>query len=628
ITIAYPVGSIGKDYDAVGNIIQLRNVGIGLGDITDRTYDALNRVITETINYGLFTKTIFYTYDPVGNIIELIDPDGLNIIYNYNGVNQLIDATGPYAGITDMLYDPLGNNIQTDLPNGEWNSSNYDNIYRLTDKTTRDPLNSVIFMYDYTYNAIGQILNVNKNGLLEANYNYNTVNWLTNAVYPSAGQNIQYSYDPVGNRITQDDNGNITSFTYNTENRVLTQTFPNLATIVYTYDNNGNVVQTSSIWGVVSYDYDYENRLEMITYPPPYGYTANYFSPEGKRLARDERGQITHYFPTLAGNIVEMDAFGNTSTRLNPGISQAKDVPKDNETKITEITYCHWAGENSTTYFTGQSITASFEFDYFGGMLNYSGDVDGVDPGLYASGNKVDWDPMLGAELIGIDYAPDIDQCFGNSYFAPIDHFEPGSEPFDDLVYSIYRNDRKEQDNSPGEDIFGHMLDTVRSPWWPECMPWWCSLKELPEGELPGYMIGTTQIHYGFSDNDKISLFDFKPGEDDQPVGKTKEKCPYKYNGKWVKTNKSRITEGLKLIRTKRAKCKKCRKYTTWRLYEVTYQKQIQKERTVWKCTLWKGHKGDHHCAGQREKEKKWFNDGKPYTKREWRLGCGCVVKK
>jgi hypothetical protein len=87
----------------------------------------------------------------------------------------------------------------------------------------------------------------------------------------------------------------------------------------------------------------------------------------------------------------------------------------------TADAYIHWDGQSSTTYFTddGAGQVADFVWGYFGETLSSAGDVGGVDPGLYATGMKVDWDPLFGAEVIGIDYAPDIDQRFGGYLFDP-----------------------------------------------------------------------------------------------------------------------------------------------------------------------------------------------------------------
>jgi len=451
-----------RNYDAVGNLVELHNIEIGLGDQISRSYDALNRMISETINYGAFSKTVQYSYDPGGRLTRLIDPDGMSIIREYNEDNDLVGVTDPYDGITTINHDAGGNNTQTNLPGGEWNTSAYDGNFNLLNRTTNDTGGANLFTHEYQYDPLGNILQSTRNGLPKYEYSYDALNRLNTASYPWHGQNIQYSYDPVGNRISKDINSNITSFTYNAENRVISQTFPDMSVITYDYDNNGNVIQTSSDWGIVSYQYDFENKLVHVGYPPAVGYVANFFSPEGKRLARDDKGLMTFYFPTLLGTVLEMDATGNTMVRLNPGISQARDLPAGIGMEGTHISYSHWGESNSTTEFTSDGLEASFEFDHFGAILASTGDIDAVEPGLYAEGNKVDWDPLLGAELIGIDYAPDIDQHLGNSQFSPIDYFGPGSDPFDNLVYSIYRNDRKQQDLStgfgPGSDPFDNQV--------------------------------------------------------------------------------------------------------------------------------------------------------------------------
>jgi YD repeat-containing protein len=395
----------------VGNALWMTNTG-GLGDVTARTYDALDRLTAETIDFGLFTKTVSYSYDGVGNILTLTDPDGQTIAYAYDAAGRLIEATDPAGMMTTIVYDPAGRELETHFPHGVWTANSYDDAGRLTNVTTRDAADGILFEYDYTYDPAGQVLSVVQNKVItEAAYQYNPAGWLTDAdYYAPTVQNLHYTYDLVGNRMIQEDDGNVTSYLYDAEYRVLTQVFPDLSAIDYFHDNNANVIQTSSGWGVVDYGYDYENRLTVITYPVPFGAIATYYSPESERLARNERGQWTYYYPTLLGVVVEMNALGQTTARLNPGISLDSGGPL--------ATYVHWDGRDNTTHFTdgGGGQVASLGFGFFGEGLYGSGDIDGVDPGLYASNMKMDWDPMLGAELIGGDYAPDINQQYGSSF--------------------------------------------------------------------------------------------------------------------------------------------------------------------------------------------------------------------
>jgi hypothetical protein len=41
------------------------------------TYDALNRKLSESVNYGPFSKTYSYTYDARGNKASYTSPEGV-----------------------------------------------------------------------------------------------------------------------------------------------------------------------------------------------------------------------------------------------------------------------------------------------------------------------------------------------------------------------------------------------------------------------------------------------------------------------------------------------------------------------------------------------------------------------
>ncbi|MBN1641209.1 MAG: RHS repeat protein [Anaerolineae bacterium] len=416
--------SAGYVYDGVGNLLSMAHTG-GLNEVTTRTYDALDRLVSETIDYGPFTKTVSYAYDLAGNLLTLTDPDGRTIAYAYDAANRPVTVTDSAGGVTALAYDLAGRQTEIRYPHGMRAAYGYDAAGQLESIVTYDATDAPVWEVAYAYDPNGRVIAVTREtGIAEAVYTYNAVGWLTRAQY-ATGQDLYYSYDPAGNRTAQVDGGSVISYTYNAEDRVLDQVGAGWA-IAYTYDANANVVQTASGWGVVDHAYDAENRLVATSYPPPYGAIATYYSPEGQRLARDERGQWTYYYPTRLGVVVEMDASGNTVTHLNPEISLSHGAPPGpvGAANGDGTTYVHWDGRDSTTQFTdsGGAQAASFGFGYFGEMLARPADptvIDAVDPALYAGDRKVDWDPMLGAELIGGDYAPDIAQHYGGTIFDP-----------------------------------------------------------------------------------------------------------------------------------------------------------------------------------------------------------------
>jgi RHS repeat-associated protein len=97
-------------------------------------------------------------------------------------------------------------------------------------------------------------------------YEYDPLNRLTKASYsdpnnPEAGGRVyEYTYDAVGNRLSQTINidglSATTNYLYDDANRLL-----EAGSLAYTYDNNGNLLSD----GVNTYSYDAANRLVSVT---------------------------------------------------------------------------------------------------------------------------------------------------------------------------------------------------------------------------------------------------------------------------------------------------------------------------------------------------------------------------
>ena len=94
-----------------------------------------------------------------------------------------------------------------------------------------------------------------------ASYTYDARDRVTEACYQAsrpgpADPFIRYSYDPVGNRLSESRPAGTTSYSYNAADQLLSQSGPG-GTSAYSYDANGN----ETLAGSRSFGYDLANRL-------------------------------------------------------------------------------------------------------------------------------------------------------------------------------------------------------------------------------------------------------------------------------------------------------------------------------------------------------------------------------
>ena len=105
----------------------------------------------------------------------------------------------------------------------------------LAKKPTNTPVNLAPLVIDYQYDSLYRLTNANYTGVLTDTF--------------------AYSYDAVGNRLTQTNNGIVTNYGYDNANRLTS-----VNGVAYTWDNNGNLLSD----GVNTYAYNQANRLISV----------------------------------------------------------------------------------------------------------------------------------------------------------------------------------------------------------------------------------------------------------------------------------------------------------------------------------------------------------------------------
>jgi RHS repeat-associated protein len=214
---------VGYGYDSVGNRTSMSD---GSGSVT-YVYDNLNRLTSATRG----TNTFSYAYDVAGNISSRTYPDTTQTSYTYDEDNRLASATTG-GTTTSYTYDPASHLAQTTLPsaNGYLETRSYDHTGRLTEVKNAKGA-SVLSDFVSTLDPVGNPTQVVQTGASPATqtYSYDTNDRILSVCFqagtcPNASDpKISWSYDKVGNRLTETRTTTTTTDSYNAVDE-LTQT--------------------------------------------------------------------------------------------------------------------------------------------------------------------------------------------------------------------------------------------------------------------------------------------------------------------------------------------------------------------------------------------------------------------
>jgi RHS repeat-associated protein len=146
-------------------------------------------------------------------------------------------------------------------------------------------------------------LEVTAGKVITITYGYDDLYRLTAADY-SDGSYYHYSYDSVGNRLTEQTQAGSTNYVYDVANRLT-----NVNGVSYTWDNNGNLLND----GTNTYSYNHANRLIAASGP---GYTSSYsYNGQGDRIRETVDSVTTNYTLDLVSGLTQVLADG-TETYL------------------------------------------------------------------------------------------------------------------------------------------------------------------------------------------------------------------------------------------------------------------------------------------------------------------------
>ena len=253
------------------------------------TYDALNRVLTNTQTLNAVNYTVTYAYNKL-NQTGVTYPSSKNVTYAYNANDLLTTLSVGGVALMNLTYDTLMRRAQKNLTGTATKQAIY--TYNLADELTS--LNNkisggaTISKHDYTYDNVSNRLTHVITAAANKNYTY-----IYNNIYELTGvtgsETSAYAYDKLGNRIT----ANGTAYATNNLNQYTT-----VGGVARSYDNNGNLTGD----GANTYGYDVESRLKTFSKT---GTTASYKYDAFNRRVSKTVNSTTIYYVYDGDDIIE-----------------------------------------------------------------------------------------------------------------------------------------------------------------------------------------------------------------------------------------------------------------------------------------------------------------------------------
>lgn len=431
----YPDGHVAWEYDAAGNLLRATNHR-SLNDETLYEYDAMGRIMSQTLDYGsaMEARTIRYEYDRDGQRIKTIYPDGEEIAYQYDKAARITTLKG-FTGTTTYAYDAAGRRIQMNYPNGASVAYEYDDNNRTISLILRKADGSIAINRAYAYDAADNKTSETQNEInADRQIQYDALNRISSVTYHLPDTEVhEYTYDAAGRRLTQTVNGQVTTFTYDADGRVTRQVTPT-RTIDYAYDNNGNRIRRTGSHRDFTYVWDYENRLTGCIWPPntdlflTYAYSAQglkllkflqdwemYFSYDGTRIISEQgMGELYLYNPGISAQFFDR--------RIHPVYDNAG-------TSVAEI----WSNSVHPIVFDefGRKLRGSLE-----PLIQYDSAIYDRDLGGYWD----DYDPVTATTFSAYKDIVELAQSFVQGAAEPPQDQAPPADPPQQAVIKPEKN--------------------------------------------------------------------------------------------------------------------------------------------------------------------------------------------
>lgn len=376
--------------DFMGNVLSTTD---WLGHITSFTYDTIGRLVskvnargdTETYSYrGLsMVQSITdgkgqlrtYTYTPREEVATLKLSDGSGEAYQYDANGNQVAHQNGLAQTTRYTYSNQDLLTGINYPDGTSVSFGYDNDGRRT--SMLDASGSTNWAYDnadrlitltqpqglinYSYDQWGRRTKIDQGGGNTITYNY-TADQLTSLVKAPENETTTWSYDSYNRLASQTyASGAVVSYGYDVLDRVnsIVHQKSNGTTLTneaYTYDAGGNLSNKTVDGVTTTYGYD---AIDQITSEVKPGYSCSYtYDGNGNRLSKTLNGLTDTYTYGQADKLLSRTGPNGTYTYTVDWAGRTTQVA--NGSNVTSLAYdC----EDRVTSLNANGYTSNYTYN-------------------------------------------------------------------------------------------------------------------------------------------------------------------------------------------------------------------------------------------------------------------------